>query len=89
MSLLLSPRAIGQGWVRLNLDEPATVLTQYLRFDLERDIKYWVSIPPGVVGYPCRFGNLWRKPISWRAKRDAIWAARGNLFKRYILRRTS
>ena len=83
MSLLLSQRTIGEGWELIEVGEFAGPLSQWM--DLA--VKEWHPMPPQVVGMPCRFGNSWRRPVSKRAKVQAIWAARSNLFFRYVLRK--
>ncbi len=84
MSLLLSSRAIGQGWEQHQPGDIAGILDQWY----VPHGKAWVTLPLAVVGYPCRLSNLWRRPVTRGAKLSAIWAAKGKLFRRYILRKT-
>ena len=86
MSLLLSPRAIGKGWEQIQPGDIAGPLSQW--YNASPDERGWYPMPIGVVGLPCRVSNMWRRPVSRAAKWDAFWAAKGNLFARYILRKT-
>ncbi len=72
------------GWEQTQIGDITTILTQWYRFDT----KQWEPLPLGAVGYPCRHGNNYRRPVSKRAQWQAAWAARGNLFRRYILRKS-
>lgn len=82
MSLVLQSQS---GWEPVPVGAESDFLTQWLVLGSP---SYWAPLPLGAVGYPCRFGNNWRRPTIGRTKRQAAWAARGNLFARYILRRT-
>lgn len=73
------------GWESVQIGDISTILTQWRNLTS----KEWEPLPLGAVGYPCRFGNNWRRPTTKRAKLSAAWAARGNLFARYVLRRTT
>ena len=83
MSLILSPSTIGEpDWEQIPVGDITGALTQY--YNLRT--KQWG--PVGWFfedGYACRFENHYRRPVTLRAKIQAIWAARGKLFRRYVL----
>lgn len=75
------------GWEQVQIGDITTILTQWLH--IYPDGKRWEPLPLGAVGYPCRHGNNYRRPMTRRAKWQAGWAAKSNLFRRYILRKTT
>lgn len=84
MSLILSPSTIGEpDWEQIPVGDLTGALTQYY------NLRTKVWIPVGWFaedGYVCRYENHYRRPVTFRAKIWAIWAARGKLFRRYVLR---
>lgn len=91
MSLILTSQQIGHpDWEQVPVGDKTGTLVQYL--SLRENPKRWVPVPwfddEGHM-FPCRFGHIYRRPITFRGKMQAAWAARGKLFRRYILRKTS
>lgn len=87
MTLLLRPKAIGYpDWEQLQPGDIADNLSQWYNANPEE--RGWYPMPIGVIGLPCRISNVWKRPVTWRAKLSAAWTAKGNLFARYILRKT-
>ena len=88
MSLILSPSTIGEpDWEQIPVGDPTSTLTQWYHFRT----KTWQ--PVGWFNsegrnYLCRFENNYRRPVTFKAKIQAIWAARGKLFRRYVLRQS-
>ncbi len=91
MSLILSPRAIGQGWAPVQLGDLTYDLDQWYNPKArELGIPPWSPIPwHSSDRFQCRPGQNLRRPVSRAAKWEAFWAAKGKLFRRYILRKTS
>lgn len=86
MALYLHPTVIGEpDWERTPIGQPTTTLTQY--YDLRANPRHWKPVPwftkDGIV---CRFENNYRRPVTWRAKLEAFWAAKGKIFRHYVLR---
>jgi len=89
MNLILSPDKIGYpDWEIVPIGDKTGTLVQYL--SLRESPKRWVPVPwfddEGHM-YPCRFGNNYRRPVTWKGKLEAYWAAKGKIFNRYILRK--
>jgi hypothetical protein len=62
-------------------------LTQYYHIDMSTMIKSWRPVPWVGRHYPRRLDANWRKPVSFRAKVQAAWAALPKAFRYYVLRK--
>lgn len=85
MALLLSPSTLGApDWEQIPVGDPTGTFTQWL--DLRT--KQWKPVgwfDEDGKTYLCRIENNYRRPVTFKGKLQAIWAARVKLFKRYIL----
>lgn len=86
MPLVLSPHQVGApDWEQIPVGDQTTTLTQWLNLRTKKwEPVGWCSEDGRT--YLCRFENNYRRPVTLKGKIQAIWAARGKLFRRYILR---
>lgn len=83
MSLVFSSHKIGDGWKEVPLGDATYTLDQWYSVRTRE----WATVPWFTGdGYACRSGQNLRRPVSFGAKLESIWSAKGKLFKRYILR---
>ena len=88
MALILSDSVIGApDWEQIPVGDPTSTLTQWLNLRTKRWEPVGWFTEDGRT-YLCRFENNYRRPVTLRAKIDAIWAARVKIFKRYVLMQT-
>jgi hypothetical protein len=84
--LALTPSQLGApDWERVPVGQRTTTLTQYL--NLRAQPKQWIPVPWFTKdGILCRMENNYRRPVTFGAKMQAAWAARGKIFRHYVLR---
>lgn len=78
MPLVLHPKTIGAPhWELMQPGDLSDWLTQYLQISpVDPSQKRWRTVPFAIgLSYPCRIDATWRKPVTWRAKVSAAWAA--------------
>jgi hypothetical protein len=85
MALNLHPLIIGEpDWRALQPGEPTETLDQW--YNLRE--KAWKTLPWFTEnGFVTRLENNYRRPVTRRAKRRAIWAALPKWFNAKVLRR--
>ena len=85
MSLVLSEDTIGQGWEEVPMGDFTDGLTQY--YNLTGKPRGWLPVPwTKKQNYICRLGNNYRRPVTFRAKCEAIWAAKWKILERRSVR---
>lgn len=87
MSLILNSQIVGEpNWAEIPVGNYTTSLTQY--YDVRSNPRQWRPVPWITKDkFIVKMGANYRIPVTFKAKIQALWAAKSTLFKRYILRR--